>query len=402
VIFAVAEISVIFCHHRAFSRAASPNQTPSMPDLDMARLESVKTSQLDHVDSQLLHALLVAPRAPFTLLGDVLGVSDQTVARRYRRLTQTADLRVHGAVNGQLAGWVDWLVRIQAAPGSAERIAAALARRPDTRWVRLFSGGAEINCTLQARTPEQPTALFLRGLPGSRHVTNVTAHSILHVFSPVEYGAYAGALSAAQVAALRSPETETETAPPDTAPPDTAPPDTPPPGTAPPPGTTPAWAPPGAAVLRPDDEPLLAALSRDGRAPVSALAAATHWHESTVRRRIAELQSAGVLYFDLDVDDAILGVSMHVMMWLTVEPAHLDAAGRALATHPEVPFAAATTGPTNLVASALFRDPAQLYTYLTTRLTGVPGLRSVETAPIIGTVKRAGDTELTSTELTST
>jgi DNA-binding Lrp family transcriptional regulator len=410
----------------------------------------VKTSQLDDVDRQLLHALLVAPRAPFRLLGDVIGVSDQTAARRYRRLAETVDLRVHGAVNGQRAGWVDWLVRIGAAPGSAERIAAGLARRPDTRWVRLFSGGAEINCTLQARTPEQPSALFLRGLPGSRHVTNITAHSILHVFSPVEYGAYTGALSAEQVAALRAAVLPRPTDPdrlpglprptdpdrlpglprptdpdrlpglprptdPDRLPglprptdPDRPPgPEMPPPlassdqpaptdlpaETAPPPGTAPVWTPPGATVLRPEDEPLLAALARDGRMAVSALAAATHWHESTVRRRIAELQQAGVLYFDLDVDDAILGVSAHVMMWLAVEPAHLDAAGRALAAHPEVPFAAATTGPTNLVVSAMFRDTGQLYSYLTTRLTGIPGLRSVETAPIIGTVKRAGERE---------
>ena len=39
-----------------------------------------------------------------------------------------------------------------------------------------------------------------------------------------------------------------------------------------------------------------------------------------------------------------------------VEPARLEEAGNALAAHPEIPFAAATTGPTNLVASAVFRD----------------------------------------------
>ena len=41
----------------------------------------------------------------------------------------------------------------------------------------------------------------------------------------------------------------------------------------------------------------------------------------------------------------------------------------------------------------MFRDTGQLYAYLTTRLTGIPRLRSVETAPIIGTVKRAGERE---------
>jgi DNA-binding Lrp family transcriptional regulator len=86
----------------------------------------------------------------------------------------------------------------------------------------------------------------------------------------------------------------------------------------------------------------------------------------------------------------VLGVAANVMLWLKVEPASLDAAGRAIAAHPEIPFAAATTGPTNLAVSAVFRDTRQLYAYLTTRLAELPGLQSVETAPIIGTIKRVG------------
>lgn len=339
----------------------------------------MKTSQPDEVDRQLLHALVVAPRAPFRLLAEVVGVSDQTVARRYRRMAQASGLRVLGVINGERAGWADWLVRIQAVPGSAHRIADTLARRPDTRWVRLFSGGTEITCVLQARTAEQRDTLFLHGLPGSRHVTGIAAHSILHVYSPTVWGGYKGGLSAAQLAALR---------------------DTPrgmpaPPGAnGPPPGAASPQTPDGVPALRSDDDPLIAELARDGRASAATLAAATHWHESTVRRRIGELQHAGLLYFEVDVDDELLGVSVSVMLWLTVEPAQLAAAGRAIAAHPEVPFAAATTGPTNLAVSAVFRDTRQLYAYLTTRLAGIPGVRSVETAPIIGTLKKTGTREL--------
>jgi hypothetical protein len=36
----------------------------------------------------------------------------------------------------------------------------------------------------------------------------------------------------------------------------------------------------------------------------------------------------------------------------------------------------------------VFRDTSQLYTYLTTRMSDIPGLQSAETAPIIGTVKK--------------
>jgi DNA-binding Lrp family transcriptional regulator len=335
----------------------------------------VETGQLDDVDRQLLHALTVAPRASFRLLAEVVGVSDQTVARRYRRLAETAGLRVHGLIDGQRAGWVDWIVRLQTAPGSAERVANTLARRPDTRWVRLYSGGTQIICALQARTPEQRNTLFLSGLPGSRQVTAITAHQLLHVFTPVAYAGYASGLSAAQLAALSQRVLQTPL---------------PPPEAAPPPGTAHAWSPVGAAVLRADDDPLIAGLARDGRAPVAALAAATHWHESTVRRRIEELQHAGLLYFDIDIDEPALGINADLMLWLTVEPACLESAGRAIAAHPEVPFAAATTGPTNLAVSAVFRDTGQMYAYLTTRLARVPGLRSAETAPVIRTVKKEG------------
>ena len=75
-----------------------------------------------------------------------------------------------------------------------------------------------------------------------------------------------------------------------------------------------------AVTLRPDDEVLLAELSRDGRATHAALAAATHWHESTVRRRIEELQELGLLYFDIDASEAFLGVQAPALLWLEVEP----------------------------------------------------------------------------------
>jgi DNA-binding Lrp family transcriptional regulator len=338
----------------------------------------VKTNQLDEVDRQLVHALMVAPRASFRQLAGVLEVSDQTVARRYRRLAETAGLRVFGLIDGPRAGWVDWLVRLHTAPGSAQRIADSLAQRPDTRWVRLFSGGAEMVFSLQARSPEQRNTLFLRGLPGSRHVTAITAQSVLHVFTPVAYVGYANALSAAQLAALRQTEPDPQPAEPELTEPMSAP------------GAGDARIPASTTILRAEDDLLIDELAVDGRAAVADLASATHWHESTVRRRIEELRQAGLLYFDLDLDETVIGVNATVMLWLKVEPASLDAAGRAVAAHPEVPFAAATTGPTNLTVSAVFRDNRHLYRYLTTRLPDLPGLQSVETTPMIRTVKRVG------------
>jgi len=312
---------------------------------------------LDAVDRQIIHILTIEPRASYRTIADVTGISDQTAARRYRRLCEAAGLRVLGVPDGSRLGWTDWFVRLQTTPGGADSIAEALARRPDTRWVHLASGGTEIICTLQARTEEQRDALFLHGLPGSRRVVQISAHSILHNFNPGPWQGISQALSAAQLAGL----------------------------------VRPAQAPPGPqAPLTPQDRPLLAELARDARASNAALAAAIHWHESTVRRRIDELRRTGLLYFEVDIDNRALGMTVHAMLWLSVEPAQLARAGRAMAAHPEIPFAAATTGPTNLVASAVFRDPQHLYEYLTGELAELPGVSSVQTAPIIRTLKRTG------------
>jgi DNA-binding Lrp family transcriptional regulator len=323
---------------------------------------------LDAVDRQIVHLLTIEPRASFRTMADVIGTSDQTAARRYRRLTVAAGLRVLGVLNGRRLGWVDWLIRLQATPGSADSIAEALARRPDTRWVHLASGGTEIVCVLQARTPEQRDALFLRGLPGSRRVTQISAHAIVHNYTPAAWKGVTQALSADQIALLAGGND---------------PPQTPPAHG----GATRLPIPPGPG---PEDEPLLAELARDGRAGNAALAAVIHWHESTVRRRIDELRRSGLLYFEVDLDSRALGVNLYATLWLSVEPARLADVGRALAGHPEVPFAGATTGPSNLVATALFRDTQHLYEYLTGELAALPGVRSVETAPIIRTLKRTG------------
>ena len=79
------------------------------------------------------------------------------------------------------------------------------------------------------------------------------------------------------------------------------------------------------------------------------------------------------------------------MLWLSVAPAHLEEAGAALAGHPEIAFAAATTGPTNLYASVVCANQQELYRYLTTRIASLPAITHIETAPVIKTVKQAAD-----------
>ncbi|MEU4293267.1 AsnC family transcriptional regulator [Kribbella sp. NPDC026596] len=311
---------------------------------------------LDEIDRGLIHALQLDGRAPYSRIGEVLGVSTQTVARRYNRLRAEAGLRVAGLPDPQAAGRSQWLVRLTATPQAAQDLAVALARRPDTSWIKLASGGTEIMAIVHT-TPSDGNTLLLHDIPRTSGITSVSAHYLLHLYvgGPTAWRGRAKSLTPAQEAGLRTRRIE---------------------GVA-------------GRGLSAGDGKLLTALGEDGRATLADLAVRTGWSSATVARRLEELQSTGALFFDVDVDPGALGVTASAMLWLSVPPAHADAVGRALAEHDELAFVAATTGRTNLVAHALCPSPDALHAYLTHQLGAVEPITALETVPILRTLKSA-------------
>jgi DNA-binding Lrp family transcriptional regulator len=313
----------------------------------------------DQLDVQLIYALQIDGRAPFSLIGEVLGVSDQTIARRYSRLRSAGLLRVRGLVEPDLIGLTSWVVRVQCAPNAATAVAEALARRPDTAWISLISGGTEIACVVRTRSGDDDSHLLLDTLPRSRGVIGITAQCVLHTYfgGVLSLINKSGTLAPDQVTALQPRAGERSTA---------------------------------AGRVTAEDGGLLTALELDGRTTYSDLAAATGWSQTTVRRRLADLRASGMLYFDVDFDHSLLDLDARAMVWLTVSPDQLDAAGQAMAGHAETAYVAATTGAANLYAAVLCPSTEALYAYLTGSIAQVPGLHQVETILAMRTVKRSG------------
>jgi DNA-binding Lrp family transcriptional regulator len=311
---------------------------------------------LDELERGLVQALQIDGRAPFSRIAEVLGVSTQTVARRYRRLRAEYGLRVVGLADPHQSDQTQWIIRVFATPSSSEALAEALALRPDTSWVKLTSAGTEIFAILQ--TPRTQNPLVLQRLPRTRGVTSVSAHCLLHTYlgGPAAWHGRLRTLTARQQEQLRSPVSQ--------------------------------QARPGR--LTGSDRALLDALGHDGRAPYAELAAAGGSSHATVARRIAHLRDHRALFFDVEIDAAAYGITTPALLWMAVAPAHLEEVATALATHPELAAVVATTGPSNLLAQALCADPADLHRYLTRRLGEFPQIHTLETAPVLRTLKSAG------------
>jgi DNA-binding Lrp family transcriptional regulator len=313
--------------------------------------------EFDTLDEQIIDGLRVDGRATFSRLAEVLGVSDQTVARRYRRLRAHAGLRVVGLPDPVRLGYDMWLIRLQAAPDAAPAVAEALARRSDTTWVSICAGGTEIVCAVQSPGTADRDALLLQKLPRTPRIVSVRAYGLIHLFA----GGAAG--TDLRTVALTAEQVE---------------------------GLLPAAAPDERPRLLDSDQPLVTALSRDGRLGYPELAAATGWSESSVRRRLEQLRCTGAIFFDVECDPAPMGINARALLWLSVAPAHLATVGAALADHPEVRFAAATTGETNLTATVIAPDMAALYDYLTVRIGPLPGVQRVESASALRHLKQVG------------
>lgn len=322
-------------------------------------LITVSHITLDPLELQILSALQIDGRVPFSRLAKILGVSDQTVSRRYRKLQAEVTMQVVARLNPRLLGQSEWFVRLESTPDAADRVAAALARRQDTSWVSLMSGGTEVVCLVRSQVADAEQQTLLKKLASTPRVGSVTAHNILHRFAggPVHWPGMSSELAPEQVRQLSQ--------------------------------ELPAPVDVQRLSLSDGDMTLIAVLSDDGRMSIQQLAAVTGWAENTVRRRLEFLRGSGVLFFDLDIDYRLLGFDVPALLWLSVRPQHLVQVAEDVARHTEVSFAAATTGRTNLLGSVICRDSDHLFRYLTERIGPMSGIRQIETAPITRIVKRA-------------
>jgi DNA-binding Lrp family transcriptional regulator len=313
----------------------------------------VESITVDELDRQIVHCLGVDGRASFSRIAEILEVSDQTVARRYRRLRSAGVLRVIGLKARKSLGALSWFLRMRCVPGSGPAIAAALAKRPDTAWIQLLSGDTEVLCAVRGDAREERDSLLAK-LPRSGRIVAVTAHSLLHMFAGGPDGlGFLEVLPPDRVEPLRHQVHG------------------------------------GRVELSHLDMALFQALGVDGRISHADLATATDWSESSVRRRMDQLRDIGVLYFDLEVHLPTFGFRCPTWLWMSVPPSKLAVVGATLAKFPEVAYAAATTGPANLAVCAILRDEAELYEFLTEKVGVLPAIERVETSPIIRTIKQA-------------
>lgn len=153
-----------------------------------------------------------------------------------------------------------------------------------------------------------------------------------------------------------------------------------------------------AVVLDSLDVEIIRHLSIDGRTPNREIARALHVPEATVRYRVRRLTDMGIMRITATVDPEALGYALTTVISVAVEPRKFSAAAHTIADMPEVIWLAVTTGASDVIFTATFRNQDDLFDFVSNRLAHVDGIDRIETSVCMHVVKKG---QRWSTDLTA-
>ena len=135
------------------------------------------------------------------------------------------------------------------------------------------------------------------------------------------------------------------------------------------------------------DEAIMAAFQADGRQSNREVARRLDISEGTVRQRLAKLQEARAIRFDVVTDPSRSGIDFVAFVRLSVAPREIEAVLDACTQLPALWYVASVTGRYNvmaLISCATQRDAMQV---INTRLRLLPGVNEVDVRVVIGSAR---------------
>ena len=101
--------------------------------------------RLDDTDRAIISHLQYDGRKPFTEIADQLGISEGTVRRRVKVLTEEGTLQIVGIVDPQYLDWqASGMVCVTVHAGQIDEVAEKLAQFPEVSYLFMASGGYDL------------------------------------------------------------------------------------------------------------------------------------------------------------------------------------------------------------------------------------------------------------------
>ncbi|RIX51585.1 Lrp/AsnC family transcriptional regulator [Paenibacillus nanensis] len=136
------------------------------------------------------------------------------------------------------------------------------------------------------------------------------------------------------------------------------------------------------------DRQIIQELNRNGRISYTDLAKEIGLSRVAVQARVNALMEAGVIErFTAVINPEKIGISVSAFFNVEVEPKHLHAVADQLADEPYVTSLYHMTGPSKLHMHGLFRNHAEMESFMREKLYVLPGITGVDCQLLINRYK---------------
>lgn len=316
------------------------------------------SATLTESDLALAEALQAAPRAPWTAIGQALGCSAMTAARRWQRLSGRRLAWVTAAPGVPVSGaYYVAYVEITCAPGSARSVAEVLAGDCHALSVALTAGNADLLVTVATPSLSAMSRYLLDRVDHIPGVTRSRARLATHTYREGSTWRL-GSLPDEAVRLLQA--------------------------SAGPPS------PPSPAVLQPGDHEIIMRLGADGRATYAELAEAAGTSPATARRRVAHLLASRSLQVRTEVAAAHTRWRVPVSFSLDAPTGRLADVARRLAVLRQVRLCVTLAGAPPILLVAWLDDIEETHRFEAQLARTAPGVTVVDRLLTWRSVKRMG------------
>lgn len=306
------------------------------------------------LDRRIISALQIRPRATWAMIADAIGEPARSVTRRGSDLIGSGTIRVVG-VNGPTR---TALALGRPVINTTRTVLRSLADRPDCVFAYALTGEWPVLAELRV-DDESLERLLLDELPATPGLADLRVHRVSRVLRSVREW----------VPDLLSPEEQARL------------------------GYSADHAGLPIVSVDPDissqDRELLRLLMADGRTPTAELAARTRVSENTVRRRLNWLEDNHYSRLRVVVEPAVLGFPHEAIARIECVPGSSTQVIERLLRGSAVRYLAALGSDDTLLAHVVGRSLDELHSLISSSDWNA-GVRSLETAHLVGAAKRSG------------
>ena len=317
-------------------------------------------------DARLIDAMQLAPRASWAALGQVLGVSAATAARRWQRLAEEGVAWVTAGPgvavsNARCLAYAEVVCQ----PDTRFSVASQLARDPPAVTVEITTGNTDLLVTVSAVDLQTMSHYLLDHLAKVPGVVHTRARIVTRLYSEGSSWRL-HVLPDKTVSELRKLTRAKRTASPDSA--------------------------DGAVTgdMSESTKAILTHLLVDGRASYAELAERGGISAATARRRVKELVQSKVVILRTDVSAINIGWPVATYMWADVPVETLVSSARQLSAMPQTRLVATVAASESIAYCSWLRTAEEIHRLELEIAAQLPKLRVVDRLVVLRVVKRSG------------